>query len=128
VTIAAGILAGNYLADHSVDKKIAILHDDTTFGKGVADLTKEQLNRRGLSEVIYHAYVPGGNDYAAEITELQAADIDVVFIGGYATEVALMARAAGGVGYPVQLVTRRWPDGRGFWPDRRGRGRGDAVR
>ena len=56
---AAGIVAGNYLADQWADKKIAILHDDTTFGKGVADLTKEQLNRRGLREVIYQAYVPG---------------------------------------------------------------------
>jgi branched-chain amino acid transport system substrate-binding protein len=102
---AAGIMASNYLADHWADKKIAILHDDTAFGKGVADLTKEQLNRRGLREVIYQAYLPGLNNYAAEITQLRAAEIDVVFIGGYATEVALMARAAGDRGYPVQLVT-----------------------
>jgi branched-chain amino acid transport system substrate-binding protein len=102
---AAGIVAGNFLADQGADKKIAILHDDTTFGKGVADLTKEQLNRRGLREVIYQAYVPGLNNYAAEITQLRVAEIDVVFIGGYATEVALMARAAGDRGYPVQLVT-----------------------
>ncbi len=102
---AAGIVAGNYLADHWADKKIAILHDGTTFGKGLADLTKEQLKRRDLSEVIYQAYVPGLNNYGAEIADLQAADIDVLFIGGYATEIALMARAAGDRGYPVQLVT-----------------------
>jgi branched-chain amino acid transport system substrate-binding protein len=68
---AAGIMAGNYLADHWADKKIAILHDDTAFGKGVADLTKEQLNRRGLREAIYRDYVPGKENYAAEIAELQ---------------------------------------------------------
>ena len=34
---AVGIVAGNYLADHWPDKKIAILHDNTTFGKGVAE-------------------------------------------------------------------------------------------
>ena len=101
---AVGTLIGNYLADHWPDKKIAILHDGTTFGKGVADLTKEQLNRRGLSEAIYQAYVPGRENYAAEIAELQAADIDVLFIGGYHTEIALMARAAGDRGYPIQLI------------------------
>jgi branched-chain amino acid transport system substrate-binding protein len=100
----SGIVTGNYLADHWSDKKIAILHDDTVYGKGIADLTKEQLNRRGVSEVIYRAFVPGGKDYAAEIAELQGADIDVLFIGGYPTEIALMARAAGDRGYPVQLV------------------------
>ena len=56
---AVGIVAGNYLADHWPDKKIAILHDNTTFGKGVAEETKKQLNRRGLTEAIYQAYVPG---------------------------------------------------------------------
>jgi branched-chain amino acid transport system substrate-binding protein len=99
-----GILTGNYLADHWSDKKIAILHDSTVYGKGIAESTKEQLNRRGVSEVIYQPYVPGGKDYGAEIAELQAAGIDVLFIGGYPTEIALMARAAGDRGYPVQLV------------------------
>jgi branched-chain amino acid transport system substrate-binding protein len=102
---AAGMLAGNYLADHWPDKKIAILHDNTTFGKGIAEETKKQLNRRGLTETIYQAYVPGGNNYAAEVAELQAADIAVLYIGGYHTEMALMARLALDRGYLVQLVT-----------------------
>ncbi len=33
---AAGVVAGNYLADHWADKKIAILHDNTTCGRGIA--------------------------------------------------------------------------------------------
>jgi branched-chain amino acid transport system substrate-binding protein len=104
-TDAAGVMAGNYLADHWAGKKIAILHDNTTYGKGIAELTKKQLNRRGLTEAIFQAYVPGKADYGAEIAELQAADIAVLFIGGYHTEVALMARAARARGYPVQLIT-----------------------
>jgi branched-chain amino acid transport system substrate-binding protein len=95
---------GNYLADQWPDQKIAILHDNTAFGKGIAEFTKAQLNRRGVTETIYQAYVPGRNNYGAEIDDLQAADIAVAFIGGYPTEIALMARAAGDRGYPVQLV------------------------
>jgi branched-chain amino acid transport system substrate-binding protein len=101
----AGSVAGNFLADHWPDQKIAILHDDTVFGKGSADLTKEQLNRRGLTEAIYRAYVPGKTDYGAEIAELRAADIATAFIGGYHAEIALMARAAHDRGYPLQLLT-----------------------
>jgi branched-chain amino acid transport system substrate-binding protein len=44
---ADAIVAGNYLADHWADKKIAILHDNTVFGKGSAKGTKKQLNGRG---------------------------------------------------------------------------------
>jgi branched-chain amino acid transport system substrate-binding protein len=101
---AVGTVIGNYLADHWPGKKIAILHDDTTFGRGLAELTKGQLNRRGLSEAIYQAYVPGKHDYGKEIAELQAADVAVAFIGGYHTEIALMARAARDRGYPIQLT------------------------
>ena len=80
---AQGIVAGNYLADHWGDKKIAILHDNTTYGKGLADETKKQLNKRGVTEAIYEAYAPGKNDYSAEIAALQAAGIAVLYVGGY---------------------------------------------
>ncbi len=99
-----GVVAGDYLADHWADKKIAILHDNTTFGKGLAELTKKQLNDRGVTEAIYQAYIPGQNNYGAEIDALYAADIAVAFVGGYHTEIALMARAAHDRGYPVQLI------------------------
>jgi branched-chain amino acid transport system substrate-binding protein len=102
---AQGVVAGNYLADHWADKKIAILHDNTTYGKGLADETRKQLNRRGVTESIYQAYMPGKNDYSAETAALQDADIAVLYVGGYDTEVALMARAARDRGYPVQFVS-----------------------
>ena len=56
---AGGIVVGNYLADHWPDKKIAILHDNTAYGKGLAEEVKKNLNRRGVSEAIYQAYFPG---------------------------------------------------------------------
>jgi branched-chain amino acid transport system substrate-binding protein len=102
---SVGLLTGNYLRDHWADKKIAILHDNTVFGKGVVEETKKNLNRRGAVEAVYQAYVPGQSDYAGEIDALQAADIAVAFIGGYPTEIALMARAARDRGYSLQLVT-----------------------
>jgi branched-chain amino acid transport system substrate-binding protein len=62
------------------------------------------LNNRGLREAIYQAYVPGKSDYGVEIAGLQAADIAVLYVGGYHTEIALMARLAHARGYPLQLV------------------------
>ena len=102
---ASGILAGNYVADHWPDKKIAILHDNTAFGKGWADETRKQLNHRGLAEAIYGDFIPGKNDYSTEIARLEAADIGVFLIGGYHTEVALMARVAHDRGYAVRIMT-----------------------
>ena len=102
---AQGVVAGNYLADHWGDKKIAILHDGTTYGRGLADETRKQLNKRGVTEAIYQAYTPAKNDYAAEVAVLQAANIAVLYVGGYHTEAALMVRAARDRGYTVQLIS-----------------------
>jgi branched-chain amino acid transport system substrate-binding protein len=101
---ANGVLIGDYLADHWSDKKVAILHDNTTYGKRAAEEVKKSLNSRGLIEAIYQAYVPGKVNYGAEIDQLQAADIAVAFIGGYHTEIGLMARHARDRGYSVQLI------------------------
>src|SRR5262245_29947260 len=40
-------LAGDYLATQWADAKIAILHDGTVYGRGLAEETRKQLNRRG---------------------------------------------------------------------------------
>jgi branched-chain amino acid transport system substrate-binding protein len=101
---ANGALIGNYLADDWSGDRIAILHDDTAFGKGAAEEVKKNLNGRGVTEAIYQAYVPGKVNYGAEIDQLQAENIAVAFIGGYHTEIGLMARHARDRGYPLQLI------------------------
>ncbi|RUU00443.1 branched-chain amino acid ABC transporter substrate-binding protein [Mesorhizobium sp. USDA-HM6] len=100
-----GFIAGNYLADRWGDKKIAILHNNTTYGKGLADETRKQLNKRGVTEAVYDAYTPGKDDYSAEVAALQTAGVSVLYVGGYHAEVALIARAAHDRGYTVQLIS-----------------------
>ncbi|CCF00046.1 ABC transporter Leu/Ile/Val/Thr-binding protein (plasmid) [Sinorhizobium fredii HH103] len=102
---AQGLQAGNYLADHWGGKKIAILHDDTTYGKGLAEETRKQLNKRGVNEAIYQSYEPGKDDYSAEIAGFQTAGIAVLYLGGYHTEAALMVRAARERAYSMQVIS-----------------------
>ncbi|KQU97881.1 ABC transporter substrate-binding protein [Ensifer sp. T173] len=100
-----GIVAGNYLADEWGEKKIAILHDGTTYGMGLAGETRKQLNKRGVTEAVYDAYTPAKNDYSAEIAALQAAGIAVLYVGGYHAEVALIVRAARDRAYALQVIS-----------------------
>ncbi len=48
-----GGVAGKYIAEHLKDKKVAIVHDKTTYGKGLADETKKAMNNLGVTEVMY---------------------------------------------------------------------------
>ncbi len=100
-----GIVAGNFLADKFGDKKIAIVHDKTAYGKGLADETKKQLNARGLQEAMYEAYTAGEKDYSALVSKMKGEGIDVFYVGGYHTEAGLMVRQAREQGYGVQLVS-----------------------
>ena len=100
-----GGVAGNYIADKFAGKKIAILHDKTAYGKGLADETKRQLNTRGITEAMYEAYTAGEKDYSALVSKLKGAGINVIYLGGYHTEGGLIIRQAAEQGYRPQLIS-----------------------
>ena len=100
-----GITAGTFLADKYKGKKVAILHDKTAYGKGLADETKKNLNKAGVVEAMYEAYTAGEKDYSALVTKMKAANIDAVYVGGYHTEAGLIIRQAHEQGYKPQLVS-----------------------
>ncbi|HXG78039.1 MAG TPA: branched-chain amino acid ABC transporter substrate-binding protein [Methyloceanibacter sp.] len=87
-----GGVAGNYLAKHFADKNIAIVHDKTAYGKGLADETKKALNAAGKQEAMFEAITAGEKDYSALVSKLKQANIDVLYLGGYHTEGGLIVR------------------------------------
>jgi branched-chain amino acid transport system substrate-binding protein len=99
-----GQVAGEYLAKAYKGKKVAILHDRTTYGKGLADETKKSLNKNGLKEAMYESYTKGDKDFTALVTRMKAANIDVVYLGGYHTEGGLILRQMRDQGMKTMLV------------------------
>jgi branched-chain amino acid transport system substrate-binding protein len=87
-----GTVAGNYIADQLKDKKIAIVHDKTTYGKGLADETKKAMNTKGVTEVLYEGINTGEKDFSALISKIKEAGADVVYWGGLHTEGGLILR------------------------------------
>jgi branched-chain amino acid transport system substrate-binding protein len=100
-----GIVAGSYIADHFGESKVAILHDKTAYGKGLADETRKQLNQRKVTETMYEAYTAGEKDYSALVSKMKANDIGVIYIGGYHTEAGLILRQAREQGLQAQLIS-----------------------
>jgi branched-chain amino acid transport system substrate-binding protein len=99
-----GVVLGNYLLQNYRTKKIAIVHDKSAYGRGVADETKKTLNAGGVTETLNDTYTPGERDYGALIAKLKQQGIEVLFIGGYHTEAGLIARQLHAQGAKIQII------------------------
>jgi branched-chain amino acid transport system substrate-binding protein len=100
-----GIIAADYLVKNYKGKKIAIVHDKQAYSKGLADATKENLNKQGVKEAMYETVTAGEKDYSALVTKLKAANIDVLYYGGYHTEAGLIVRQMRDQGMKTQLIS-----------------------
>ena len=100
-----GVVAANYVIDHNVGSKVAVLHDQSAYGTGLADAFKEQLNARGVQETMYEAITAGDRDFTALITSMTQAGIDLIYLGGFHTEAGLIARQASERGLEARLVS-----------------------
>jgi branched-chain amino acid transport system substrate-binding protein len=110
-----GKVAGHTLATEFKDRKIAILHDNSTYGKGIADLTKANMNAEGKQETLYQAYVPGEHDYTALVSRMKEAGIDLIYFGGYHSEIGLIARQAREQGLKATLIGPDSLTAKEFW-------------
>lgn len=85
-------VAAAYVLKTLKDKRIAIVDDKGTYGKGLADAFKAAINAGGVTEVAANSLNPGEKDFSALITRLKADNVDVIYFGGYHPEGGLLAR------------------------------------
>lgn len=74
-------------------KKLAILHDNSTYAKGLADEAKGLLaGKKDVQIVFFEALTPKEQDYTAILTKMKAAGPDFVFFTGYYGEGGLLLK------------------------------------
>ena len=100
-----GDVAGTYLAKNFKGKKVAVVHDKTPYGKGLADETQKTMNKQGLKEVMYEGINTGEKDYSALVSKLKQAQVDVVYFGGLHTEAGLIIRQMRDQGLNAPLMS-----------------------
>src|SRR3712207_8323613 len=58
----------------------------TLFRSGLANGVRRGLHERGVRAAMDEAYTPGEAEYSALVSKMQAAGIEVFFVGGYHRE------------------------------------------
>jgi len=99
-----GGLAGQIIAQRFKGKRIAIVHDKTTYGQGLADETRAAMGKRGLKAVLYEGVNKDDKDFTALISKLRQARPDLVFWGGLHDTGGLIVRQMRAQGIKAPLM------------------------
>jgi len=88
-----GPYAAGFMINALKAKKIAIIHDNTLYAKGLADATKAALEGKpGVQVVFFDAVTPGEKDFSAVLTKVKSLSPDVTYYTGYYPEGGLIAK------------------------------------
>ena len=89
-------------------KRIAIMHDNTAFGKGLAenarDALKPMVDSGKVQIVYYDAITPGEKDFHVPLTKMRETKPDVWYYTGYYAEAALLVTQAREIGITCPFV------------------------
>ncbi len=99
-----GAVAGGYILKHFKGKKIAVVHDKTTYGKGLADETVKAMAKGGMKPVMYEGINIGEKDYSALVSKIKSSGADLVYWGGLHTEGGLIVRQMRDQGVKAPLM------------------------
>ena len=87
-----GAVAGAYILKQFKGKKVAVVHDKTTYGKGLADETIKAMGKGGMKPVLYEGINVGEKDFSALVAKIKQSGADLVYWGGLHTEGGLIVR------------------------------------
>ncbi len=99
-----GKVAAVFVKDRLKLKKVAILHDKTTYGQGLADEFRKNLG--GKVDVVYYGgIVQGDKDFKMILISVKSKDPELVFFGGIYPEAGLLVKQAKELGFNAPFMS-----------------------
>jgi branched-chain amino acid transport system substrate-binding protein len=99
-----GVVMAKFAKDDLKAKKVATLTSvSSAYSVGLAKVFKETFTAGGGSIVAEQKFSEGDKDFHAQLTAIKAANVDAIFVPGYYTEAALVARQARSLGLTQPL-------------------------
>ncbi|HEX4835288.1 MAG TPA: branched-chain amino acid ABC transporter substrate-binding protein [bacterium] len=88
-----GPYAAGFMTKTLKAKRIAVIHDNTVYAKGLADATKAALEgMSGAQIVFFDAVTPGEKDFSAVLTKVKSLNPEATYYTGYYPEGGLVAK------------------------------------
>ncbi len=93
-----GVYDANYIYKVLGARKLAALHDNDTYGLGLARAVADEFARLGGEVVAFEGIDPEAQDYRPVLTPLVPLAPDVIFFGGYEQQAVLLIPQRNDVG------------------------------
>ena len=103
-----GSVAAQFAVTQLKVKRVAILHDKTTYGQGLADEFRKSLSQPenvGVEVVSFDGLTQGDKDFRGILTRLKEKNLDLYFFGGMFPEGGLLVKQAKEVGLNVPMMS-----------------------
>jgi branched-chain amino acid transport system substrate-binding protein len=99
-----GRIAAEFVLKNRGFRRIAVIHDKTAYGQGLADYFKKALGDR-VEVVYYGGIVQRDADYKAVLTAIKETRADLYFFGGIYPEAGRLVRQAKEIGMNIPMMT-----------------------
>ncbi|HWP35496.1 MAG TPA: branched-chain amino acid ABC transporter substrate-binding protein [Thermodesulfobacteriota bacterium] len=100
-----GKVAADFVAARKI-KRVAILHDKTTYGQGLADAFRDVLKKsHKIEPVFYGGISKEDKDYSAVLTSVKAQNPEVVFFGGIYPQAGLLVKQMRDLGIKARFMS-----------------------
>jgi branched-chain amino acid transport system substrate-binding protein len=80
--------------------RLVIIHQQTDWGNGLRDLTRQNVEKIGGSIVATYGYEPGATDFYSLLTRVKGQQFDGIVTAALSTELGVLVRQAGELGIP----------------------------
>lgn len=99
-----GPFAASFMKDFLHAKRAAVIDDNTTYAKGLAQNTVAALKKSGVDVVYANSITPGQMDYSPTLTRVASLKPDVIYYTGYFSEAGLLVKEARQLGLKMTFM------------------------
>ncbi|MBI4595887.1 MAG: branched-chain amino acid ABC transporter substrate-binding protein [Candidatus Tectomicrobia bacterium] len=100
-----GKVAAQFAVNKLKVKNVAIIHDKSTYGQGLADEFKKVFEAGKGSVIAYEGLTRGDKDFTPVLTKIAPKKPELIYFGGMAAEAALIVRQMADVGLKSKFMS-----------------------
>ncbi|HAJ38896.1 MAG TPA: hypothetical protein DCL15_24795 [Chloroflexi bacterium] len=97
-------VSADFLADKLAARSVAVLHNNTEYGRGLAASLVQELQARGVAVTLQAEVAEGQSVYTQEVAQVKNVAPDAIFYAGYEIEAPYLRAALVGAGVDAPML------------------------